>query len=252
MKECVLITGAVKNTGFVIAETFAAKGHTVFITSRRTDEAEIQAAKISKRFNAEACGIGFDQGNLDSIIPLFNQIAEKGCICTMLILNAAAQGMNMDPLTVDGDEWAEVIKTNIIGGFLCAREAARRIKTANTKGSILFIASNTARRAIPARSAYVSSKGGIISLCKALAVDLGPYGIRVNSLVPGMIHTERWDTLDAETVQARRKRAPLRMEATFQNIADAAYFLSTPLSANTTGAELVVDGGCDAQLFNPA
>ena len=115
-------------------------------------------------------------------------------------------------------------------------------------GSIVFITSNTAYRAIPDRCAYSASKSGVLGLSRALALDLGKFGIRSNCVLPGMIKTERWQNTPA--LQALPSNfTPIGDIADFEDIAAAAYFLSSPAAKNITGEELVVDGGNMIQLF---
>lgn len=113
-------------------------------------------------------------------------------------------------------------------------------------GSIVFISSNTAYRAIPNRSAYCASKGGINSLSKALAVDLGRFGIRSNVVLPGTIKTKRWyDMGDKQIVNGRL--TPIGDISDFEDIANAVRYLSG--AKNVTGAEIIVDGGMSCQLY---
>ena len=248
MKTCALITGAAKNTGPEIVRRFAENGVEVILTSRNGENARRMAAELTAATGTKVTGIAFDQGKTDTIVPLFDRLEEMGLVVTKLVMNAAAQGLACDPLTVTEADWADVIHTNVVGGFLCAREAARRMIAHKMGGSILFIGSNTAYHAIRNRSSYIASKGAIASMVKALTLDFGPHGIRVNCLMPGPIHTDRWDELTEEQVAYRRSRAPLKMEAQASDIANAAWFLSSDLSANTTGAELIIDAGMHVQL----
>lgn len=248
MKECVLITGAAKNTGRVTAQLFAEKGLNVILTARNGENVQLAAKEIAMKTNATVIGIEFNQGETDTIVPLFEKIEEMGFVVSQLIMNAAAQGMDCDAFNVSEEEWSAVIHTNVVGGFLCARESARRMIKHNVKGSILFVGSNTAYHAIRNRSSYIASKGALASLVKALTLDFGGYGIRVNCLMPGPIHTDRWDALTEEQIAFRRNRAPLKKEAQTIDIANAIYYLSSELSANTTGAELIIDGGMHVQL----
>ena len=248
MKECVLITGAAKNTGKVIAQLFAQKGYNVILTARKLEDAKVSANEIALKTKTTVIGMAFNQGQTESIVPLFKEIEKQGFVVSKLIMNAAAQGLDCDPLNVSEEDWSSVINTNVIGGFLCARESARQMLKHNIKGSILFIGSNTAYHAIRKRSSYIASKGAIASMVKALTLDFGEYGIRVNCLMPGPIHTDRWETLTEEQVAFRRNRAPLKKEAQAIDIANAVYFLSSEMSANTTGAELIIDGGMHVQL----
>ncbi len=249
MKECALVTGAAKNTGYAIVEKFAQSGIVTVLTSRKKEEAEKAASEISSRTGCEIIPVEFDQGKTNEIEPLFKSLEDRGYLVTKLVMNAAAQGLSCNALEIGEAEWASVINTNVIGGFLCAREAAKKMIQYKAQGSILFIASNTAYHVIHNRSSYIASKGAILSMSRALSLELGEYGIRVNCLLPGPIHTDRWDKLDEETVRFRRNRAPLKKEASAEDIANAAFFLSGELSANTTGSELIIDGGMHIQLY---
>ena len=114
-------------------------------------------------------------------------------------------------------------------------------------GAIVFIGSNTCRRAIAGRSAYVASKGAIASMTKALAMDFAPYGIRVNCLMPGMIATIRWDARSAAEQEVCNKQIPLGKVATYDDIAEGAFFLAH-CATQSTGTEMIIDGGVDARL----
>ena len=116
------------------------------------------------------------------------------------------------------------------------------------KGSIVFISSNTAYRAIPNRAAYSASKGGINAFAKALAVDLGKYGIRCNVVLPGTIKTERWVQMGNKQI-VNGTLTPIGDISDFEDIANACLFFGTDMSKNVTGSELIVDGGMSCQLY---
>ena len=247
MKRAVLITGAASGTGFCIAERFAKEGYAVFITSRNGDDAEKSAEVIRQTFGVYAKGLQISSGSMVEVDEAFDEAEKSGYYLSSLILNAADLGMNMPALTTDIDDWMRVITTNLGWNFKITQRAARLMTKAG--GSIVFVGSNTANRAIKNRSAYIASKGGIISLAKALAVELGEYGIRVNTLVSGSIKTSRFDALSAEQQEEKKKRVPINDFADFEDIANAAWFLATDMSKNVTGTTLTVDGGADAQLL---
>jgi len=247
LKKAVLITGASGGTGFAIAEKFAKEGYGVFISSRRKESAEVAAEKIQSKYNVFTLGFKIDTESTDDLNEAFAKIEQSGYYLQSLVLNAADLGINMPVLTVEIGDWMKVIQTNLGWNFAIAQRAAR-IMTKNG-GTIVFIGSNTAARAIRNRSAYIASKGGICSLAKALAVDLGEYGIRVNCLTAGSIKTVRWEALSPEDQATKRKRVPINDIADFEDIADGVWFLSSDMSKNITGTTLIVDGGADAQLF---
>ena len=123
------------------------------------------------------------------------------------------------------------------------------IKKEPQGGSIVYITSNTAYRAIPDRVAYGSSKSGILGMARALALDWGKYNIKVNCVLPGMIKTDRWVNNFNDCKNAPSNFTPLRDIAEFEDVANAAWFLGSDQSRNTTGAELSVDGGNMIQLY---
>ena len=115
-------------------------------------------------------------------------------------------------------------------------------------GNIVFVNSNTAYRAIPNRIAYVSSKGGQLGLMRALALDLGKYNIRVNAVLPGMIKTDRWEKNPDFYKSVPSRFTPIGDVALGSDVADAVWYFAAH-ARNTTGAELVVDGGNTIQLY---
>ena len=130
---------------------------------------------------------------------------------------------------------------------MIVRQAAIRMRE-HKKGAIVFISSNTAYRAIPNRSAYCASKGGINSMSKAFAIDLGQYGIRSNVVLPGTIKTQRWVEMGNKQI-VNGELTPIGDISDFEDIANAAWFLGSDESKNITGSEIIVDGGMSAQLY---
>ena len=247
MKKAVLITGATAGTGFAIAERFARSGYAVWISSRSAAAAAEAAKTLQDRYGADSFGLKLDPMSETDVEEAFKTIERSGYALDVLVLNAADLGLNMPILTTDIKDWVRVIHTNLGWNFEIAQRAARMMT--QNGGSIVFIGSNTSTRAIRNRSAYIASKGGINSLVKALAVELGEYGIRVNCVAAGSIKTSRWDQLSEEEQEAKKQRVPIQDLADFEDIANAVWFLSGDMSKNITGAILNVDGGAEAQLF---
>ncbi len=243
--KSVLITGAARNTGFGIAKKFAREGWAVFLTSRKKADAEKAAAEIHALYPVPCFGVAYDPGNTDEVDGVLRRVAEEGFILDSLVLNAAAQGLNADPLTVPLDEWAAVIRTNVVGNFHLARSVARLMVEHRKQGTLVFLGSVTYQDCNLHRSSYNASKGAILSLTKSLAVDLGQYGIRVNCLMPGPIHTERYDALDEETRRRRNALVPIGRVSTAEDIAGGVWFLATECSGNMTGSGVIMDGGVD-------
>ena len=250
----VFITGAQSGTGYGIAEHFAKNGYDVFITSRDGEEAEKAAKKLSDTYGVFSKGYECNIGSEQQVIDIFNDIDKTGKFVETVILNAANMGFNpKDPAagqdfwTVPVSEFQEVFETNLVWNFTIIRQAAIRMREKG-KGAVVFISSNTAYRAIPNRAAYSASKGGINAFAKALAVDLGKYGIRCNVVLPGTIKTERWVQMGDKQI-VNGTLTPIGDISDFEDLANACWFLGTDMSKNITGTELIVDGGMSCQLY---
>lgn len=252
--SAVFITGAQTGTGYGIAELFAKNGWDVFITSRRGAEAEASAKKLAETYGVFAKGYECNIRNEQQIIDIFNDIDNTGRFVETVVLNAANMGFNpKDPAagqdfwTVPVEDFQVVFETNLVWNFMIIRQAALRMREKG-KGSIVFISSNTAYRAIPNRAAYSASKGGINAFTRALAVDLGPYGIRCNVVLPGTIKTARWVEMGSKQI-VNGSLTPIGDISDFEDLANACWFFGTDMSKNITGTELTVDGGMTCQLY---
>ena len=254
MKQAVLITGAHAGTGYGIAEKFAREGYDIFITSRRPADAAQAAQTLAETYGVFAKGYEYSFHSEEQAVELFRDIDGTGRFVGTLVLNAANMGFDpKDPAagqdfwTVPAEDFRDVFETNLVGNFLLVRQAALRMREQG-RGSIVFLSSNTVYRSIPNRAAYSASKGGITALARALATDLGPFGIRCNAVLPGTIKTERWKRMGKKQV-VNGRLTPIGDISDYEDVANAVWYLGTDLSKNVTGTELVVDGGMSSQLY---
>ncbi len=253
MKQTVLITGAQTGTGYAIAEQFARNGWNVVITSRNAEAAEAAAARITQAYSVVAKGYACNIREEQKIVEMFQRIDREGLFVKTVVLNAADMGFGTDPAkgqdfwSVSAEEFARVFETNLVWNFMIIRQAALRMKERG-EGAVVFIGSNTAYRAIPNRAAYCASKGGINALSKALALDLGLYGIRCNVVLSGTIKTDRWREMGSRQI-VNGTLTPIGEISDYEDIANAAWYLGSELSKNVTGTELTVDGGMSCQLY---
>ena len=254
MKKAVLITGAAVNTGVAIVEKFASEGLDVVFTGR--NEASVKAAEGEYREKFPKVSItGYalpsllEGGTVNEagVEEFFAKLDEEGIFIDTVVLNAADQGLNMTALDSPLSDFMNVMGSNVFWNFCICRCAARRM-ISQGGGSITFINSNTAYRAIPDRMAYVTSKGAQLGMMRALAVDWGKYGIRVNAVLPGMIKTDRWVKNPDFYASVPSRHTPLGEVALGSDVADAVWYFAAH-AKNTTGAELVVDGGNTVQLY---
>lgn len=245
-RKTVLVTGAGKNTGLGIAARFAAEGATVFLNDSTAEGAARAAARLHRRGLKRVIAASADIGDAAAVEAMFRAIRRRTQRLDVLVNNAAHLGVGPDFLDADLAFFESVVRVNLLGTFHVSLLAARWMKRTGG-GAIVHIGSNVSTRAIHKRAAYLASKGGVDALTLAMAVDLAPHRIRVNTVAPGYIHTDRWAKLAAAHVTRRRDNVPLGREATAEDIAEAAMFLASDAAANITGARLVVDGGCSAQ-----
>lgn len=248
MNKCVLITGACKNSGLGIAEKYCKENYTVYITGRDEDKVIQTARTLREKYGVDVYGLRLASDfNEEQIENVFAKIDGNGDKIGVLVLNAADIGLGQEFYTVPVEKFKSVFETNVFWNFIIVRSAAKRMKKYGG-GSIVFVASNTAYRVVEGRMAYESSKGAVLSMSRALAFDLGKDKIRSNCVLPGMIKTDRWYDNVANQQNALSTKTPIGDIADFEDIANAVYYFGSELSKNTTGAELIVDGGNSIQL----
>jgi NAD(P)-dependent dehydrogenase (short-subunit alcohol dehydrogenase family) len=196
-------------------------------------------------------GFGLVPGNEEAVKSAFKKIDESGRIVQALVLNAANLGFGKDPakgldfFETDVSEFRDVFETNLVWNYMVARQAALRMRDIG-KGAIVFISSNTAYRAIPNRAAYSASKGGINAMARAFAIDLGPYGIRVNSIAPGSVMNEGVKELfynDKAKADAIMSHFPVGHPGEPDDIAAATCYLASDDAKFAVGMTMTVDGG---------
>ena len=247
--KTVLVTGGSRNTGLDIVERFAREGAKVWTCGSSAASTAKGAAALAARGVEGVRAMPCDISDPAQVAALFDAIERESGRLDVLVNNAADQGLGQGgPLEASPDAMLAVLRTNVVGGFRVTQEACRRFfARQETRGCVVFLSSNTARRAIRNRTSYCASKGAINSLVRSLALDLGPLGIRVNCCAPGYIYTERWDVLDPAVAARRRKNCPLGREATGADIAGVVAFLASDDSSNMSGEIVTVDAGCSCQ-----
>ena len=244
----VFITAATINTGLAIAEKFASEGYDEAVSSQRIEDAERTATYLKEKYSIKSVGYGLQLANVENIKDVFSKIKNDFGQLDVFVANAANLGIDMDFLSVDEDEYTQVVDCNLKGNFFCAQQAALLMKE-NKKGSIVFISSVHSHQCIFGRSLYTATKGGINALMRALAIELAQYNIRSNCIIAGAIKTNRWDNLSEEQALANRANWPLGLESTGDDIANGVFYLGTDLSKTVTGTELTIDSGILVSLF---
>lgn len=254
MNKTVLVTGAnYGHTGFAIAQRYAKEGYDVVLTCRKENVLDEAVTNLKKLYNVNVMGFILDLRDKEQPYVIFEELDKKGVFVETLCLNSADLALGPDPskgtpffeVTPDYIDW--ILQANVVGNFRIIQCAAIRMKE-HHRGAVVFVSSNTAYRPNINRVPYVTSKGGINSMSRGLAVDLGQYGIRSNVILPGTIKTARWTEMGKKQI-TNGTMTPIGDISDFEDIANAAYFLGTDESKNITGVELTVDGGMTAQLY---
>ena len=247
--KVVLVTGGNRNTGLDLVEKFMREGAKVYTCGSSPESAAKGEAALKARGLEGFVMMPCDISDAAQVKALFDSVEKGSGRLDILVNNAANQGLGHGgPLEMDAARFHDVFNVNVIGGFQVTQMACNRFfMKQESRGTVVFLSSNTAMRAIRHRTAYCASKGAINSMVRALALDLAPLGIRVNCCAPGYIYTERWDVLDPKIAARRRLNCPLRKEAKGSDIANVVAFLASEDSANMTGEIVTCDAGCSCQ-----
>lgn len=245
--KTVLITGAARNTGLAIARRFAKEGYQVAITSRDAASAEKTAQALQQEYSVKAKGYALSFDSISAIGETFRQVQADFGGLDVFVANSANLGIGFGLMNTTEADFDAIADVNIKGNFFCCQHAAQLMK--KTGGSIITIGSVQGTGAVPDRTVYSMSKAALSMLVKSMAYELGQYGIRVNNIVAGAVHSSRWDALTPQEIAARRSRYPAGRESTEEEIAAAVYFLASDQAGSITGIDLPVDSGLTACLL---
>lgn len=234
----VLLTGGTKGIGRGIALSFAAAGAQVVTCSRHDDEAARTLANELKEIGGEHHVMVADVSTQEGVDALVDEAqARMGGIDT--IIGNAGTITHIPFADLSLEDWNKVIGSNLTANYLLVRRA---LPLLGEGSSVIMIGSRSAMVGIPLRAHYTAAKAGLVGLMRSLAKELGPRGIRVNVIAPGVIEPE--DAPLPEEIRARyHKLTSLGRLGRPNEIAGACLYLSSDLAAYVTGETLNVDGG---------
>jgi NAD(P)-dependent dehydrogenase (short-subunit alcohol dehydrogenase family) len=240
----VVVTGGGRGLGRAYGRAFAGEGATVVIADIDAEASAVTAAEI-ERAGGRVIVVPTDVTDPTSVDALVERVTTACGRIDVLVNNAGFyDGLRCAPIeALTSEEWDAVYAVNVRGTFHGIRAVVPGMK-ARGRGKIVNVASGTAIAGTPYMAHYVATKGAIVALGRALARELGPFGITVNTLVPGLTDSgakKRWDVPpDApRTVPS----AALARALTPDDLVGAAVFLASPESDMMTGQLLVVNGG---------
>ena len=248
-----IITGSSKGIGRGIALRFAREGARVVVNGRGKDAVERTTAEVRAAGGTAIAVVG-DITRREDVDRIFAETLAAFGTVDILVNNAQTsvnRGESGPFLTMTPDGWDAYVAANLGQLFYCTHLAAR-LMAPKRRGAIVNISSNAATRAHRRSIAYDSVKGAMDSFTRAVAVDLAPWGIRVNGIRPGLIAVDNWEKLDQAEKDRRRGVIPLGREGYPSDVAWAAVFLAADDAAYITGQLFEVDGGLLVQGRAPA
>jgi 2-hydroxycyclohexanecarboxyl-CoA dehydrogenase len=240
-----IVTGGGSGIGLAICERLAADGLAVAVFDRDGDSAEAAAAKIGAA-GGQAMGVTADvtdRGQLDAGVAA---VRERFGRPTVLVNNAGIDGFDRF-LKISLEKWNRIIEVNLTGTFNCCQAVIPDMIEAGW-GRIVNISSSSAQGGQPFMAHYVASKAGVIGLTKALALELGPQGITVNTIPPGFIDTPMLRAAEAKgflgpDIDEVISRTPVRRAGQPEDIAAMCSFLVRDEASYITGQVMGVNGG---------
>lgn len=236
-----LVSGAAGGLGTAIADGLAELGAQVVATSRDVRTAH----RLAERYGTNPCTL--DVRDTASIQTVVDQVWADGGLD--ILVNNAGVNRPAAMLDVTESDWDTVVDTNLKGVFFLTQAVVGHMRAENRPGSVVNIGSQAGAVGIEERAAYCASKGGLVQLTRALALELAEHDIRVNSVAPTFVLTELTrSTLEQPELRERfLGRIPMGRFARPEDVVGAVAYLSGDMSAMVTGHTLLVDGGWTAR-----
>ena len=240
-----LITGARRGMGRAHALTLAKYGAKVIVTDIDLDECQKVVEEIKKQ-GGDALALKLDVTKKDEVVQVF-QAAVKTFGRIDVLVNNAGIAEFQSFLEMTEEEWDKTLDINLKGQFLCAQAAAQEMKKQGS-GVIVNIASVAMGQqgiGFPNIAHYCASKGGIVAMTEALAVELASLNIRVNCVAPGLIDTPMVDSIKSNPTSLKGilNRIPLKRAGQSEEVSELVAFLASDDSSYITGSVVVIDGG---------
>lgn len=238
-----LVTGGSRGLGAGIARALGREGAHVAVSARSSDDLAAVVAE-EERLGHRALALPTDLAEQGAGIELVAD-ASQALGGVDILVHAAGHLVRQPALEYDMEQWDAIIGVHLRMAFELSQAVARDLVARDQSGSIILIGSLTSARAgVPGTVAYAAAKSGLLGLMRALAVELAPYGIRVNTIAPGFFPTaltqDVQDTPERQTIHAR---IPMGRTGTTQDLDGTAVFLASDASAYITGEMITVDGG---------
>jgi 3-oxoacyl-[acyl-carrier protein] reductase len=245
-----IITGASTGLGPVMAKTFIREGARVLLTARR----EELVRQVAADAGGNAIAMRADVTNEGDVTAMVSRAIEEFGHVDILCNNAAAPGTDLWIWEQTLENWNATIAVDVTAAMLCTREVVKQSMLERGSGVILNFSSTVGYTGMVRKTHYVTAKASLRAFTKAVALEVGPHGIRCNCIVPGSIDTELWRNwvkrtadeqgVDYEEVRARVLRGvALQDISSPDDVANLALFLASDESRTITGQSIPVDAG---------
>ena len=247
MSKVLVVTGSSRGIGAAIALLGAKEGYAVAVNYRSDrDGAETLVREIARQ-GGKAVAISADVSTSAGAAKLFAEVDRDLGRVSALVNNAGISGGRCPITEIDEDRLRRIFETNVFSAYYCSREAVRRMSRSSggNGGSIVNVSSAAARHGgMPELSHYASTKAALDGMTIALAKELGPLGVRVNSLRPGVIVTDMHDEFGgAKLIESIAPTIPMRRAGTADEVAEAVLWLASEHSSYVHGAVIDISGG---------
>ena len=247
MNKVLLITGASRGIGAATASLAASQGYRLCINYRsQRDAAEALVREIQQQ-GGKAIAVQADVSDETQVVRMFEQVDQQLGTLTALVNNAAVLDIQTSLEQISAARLQRILATNVIGSFICAREAVKRMSTRHGGhgGAIVNVSSGAAKSGSPHEYIdYAASKGAIDSMTIGLASEVAAQGIRVNAVRPGFIYTDMHaDGGEPERVDRVKQSVPMKRGGQPQEVARAILWLLSEEASYTTGSFIDVSGG---------
>lgn len=236
-----IVTGASRGIGAACAAELARSGFSVAVNYRVNKSAAESVVNAVSAAGGQAFAVKADVSAPEEVTAMFEAVKERFGSVSLLVNNAGISHIGLLQDMTDG-EIRRQLEVNLMGAIVCSREAARQM-IPRKSGSIINIASMWGEVGASCEAVYSACKAGIIGFTKALAKELGPSGIRVNCVSPGVIRTDMNSELTADTLRELEEETPLLRIGSPEDVAKAVAFLAREESSFITGQVLPVNGG---------
>jgi NAD(P)-dependent dehydrogenase (short-subunit alcohol dehydrogenase family) len=242
--EVAIVTGGKRGIGREIALALAGAGADVAVCTRVVNDGGLETVvEEIRKLGRRSLGIQADTSRKADVDNMVQKVIDQFGRIDILINNAGTL-MKAAFLEMSEDVWDKHMDVNLKGYYLVSQAVGKRM-VEQRKGCMINIASDLAFKAVPGMAAYCISKAGIVMLTRALAQELGQYGIRVNAIAPGMIRTElsRPNWSDPDYLKFYETITPLGRVGELSDIAGAALLLASNASSYISGSTILVNGG---------